>query len=120
CPTGGAVVTSGGDLSARWVIHAVGPVWGGGGAGEDALLSSAVSSALVRAEEIGAKSVALPAISTGIYGFPLERAARISVEAARSFAPNAQHVESVVFCLFDETAYGAFEAAVEAVSDRRL
>ena len=120
CPTGSAVVTRGGDLPARWVIHAVGPVWSGGGAGEDGLLSSAVSSSLARAEEIGAKSVALPAISTGIYGFPLERAARISVEAASSFALNAKHVERVVFCLFDETAYRAFEVALEAVSDRRL
>src|SRR5262245_62781661 len=63
CETGGAVVTGGGDLPARWVIHAVGPVWNGGGAGEERLLASAVAAALRRAEEIGAKSVALPAIS---------------------------------------------------------
>src|SRR6185295_13146168 len=75
CPVGGAVVTGGGDLPARWVIHAVGPVWRGGSAGEEDLLASAVRSSLERAEEIGAKSIALPAISTGIYGFPLDRAA---------------------------------------------
>jgi O-acetyl-ADP-ribose deacetylase (regulator of RNase III) len=112
CPTGSAVVTGGGELPARWVIHAVGPVWAGGGAGEDSLLSSAVSSALARAEEIGARSVALPAISTGIYGFPLERAAQISIRAARTFAPNAKTVERVLFCLFDEAAFAAFERAL--------
>ena len=112
CPTGGAVVTGGGDLPARWVIHAVGPVWSGGDAGEEGLLWSAVSSALSRAEEVGAKSVALPAIATGIYGFPLERAATISIQAARAFAPNAKNVERVVFCLFDEAAFNPFELAL--------
>jgi O-acetyl-ADP-ribose deacetylase len=114
CPTGGAVETGAGDLPARWVIHAVGPVWSGGDAGEDGLLSSAVSSALSRAEAIGAKSVALPAISTGIYGFPLERAATISLQAARAFAPKASAVERIVFCLFDETSFHAFERALAA------
>lgn len=117
CPTGGAVVTGGGDLPARWVIHAVGPIFRGGGAGEDALLGSAISTSLARAEEIGARAVALPAISTGIYGFPLERAAEISIRAAREFAPNAKAVERVVFCLFDETTYGAFERALGTEGD---
>jgi O-acetyl-ADP-ribose deacetylase len=112
CPAGGAVVTGGGELPARWVIHAVGPVWHGGGAGEDALLASAVRSALERAEEIGAKSVALPAISTGIFGFPLECAAGISAAEARRFAPGARSVERIVFCLFDDTALAAFEIAL--------
>jgi O-acetyl-ADP-ribose deacetylase (regulator of RNase III) len=116
CETGGAVVTGGGDLPARFVIHAVGPVWNGGGAGEDGLLGSAVRSALRRAEEVGARSVALPAVSTGIYGFPLERAAEISIRAAREFAPNAKTVERIVFCLFDETAHRAFQAAMDSVS----
>ncbi len=111
CATGGAVVTGGGDLTAKWVIHAVGPVWRGGGAGEEALLASAVDSALRRAEEIGAKSVALPALSTGVYGFPMEKAAAISIRQARRFAPSARHVERIVFCLFDEDAFEAFEKA---------
>jgi O-acetyl-ADP-ribose deacetylase len=113
CPAGGAVVTGGGELAARWVIHAVGPVWQGGGAGEEALLASAVSSALERAEEVGAKSVALPAISTGVFGFPLERAAGISAAEARRFAAGAKAVERIVFCLFDERAFEAFEDALE-------
>ena len=111
CATGGAVVTGGGDLQAKWVIHAVGPVWRGGGAGEEALLASAVSSALERAAEIGAKSVALPALSTGIYGFPMERAAEISLAAAQEFAAGANPVERIVFCLFEEKALEAFRRA---------
>jgi O-acetyl-ADP-ribose deacetylase (regulator of RNase III) len=115
CPTGNAVVTGGGDLPARWVIHAVGPVWGGGGSGEDGLLASAVRSCLERAEETGARSVALPALSTGVYGFPLERAARICVETARASAAAARSLERIVFCLFDETAYIAFERALASL-----
>jgi len=105
-------VTGGGDLTARWVIHAVGPVWMGGGEGEEELLASAVAASLSRAEEIGAKSVALPALSTGVYGFPIDRAAEISVEQARRFAGSAKTVEGIVFCLFDERAYGAFQRAM--------
>jgi O-acetyl-ADP-ribose deacetylase (regulator of RNase III) len=112
CPAGSAVVTGGGTLPARWVIHAVGPVWRGGQDGEEQLLASAVRSSLERAEEIGAKSVALPAISTGIYGFPLDRAAAISIREARGFAPRARFLERIVFCLFDATALAAFERAL--------
>ncbi len=111
CPVGGAVVTGGGELPARWVIHAVGPVWRGGQDGEERLLASAVRSALERAEEIGARSVALPAISTGVYGFPLGRAAEISIAEARRFSSSARSVERVVLCLFDDAALTAFEKA---------
>lgn len=109
CPVGEAVVTGGGDLPARWVIHAVGPVWRGGGSGEERLLASTIRSSLARADEVGAKSVAVPAISTGVFGFPLERAAAISVAEARRFAPKAKAVRRILFCLFDEEAYAAFE-----------
>ena len=113
CPVGQAVVTGGGNLPARWVIHAVGPVWRGGDFGEEMLLVSAVRAALKRADEIGAKSVALPAISTGVYGFPMQRAAELSVGAARSFAAEAQSVQRIVFCLYDGAALAAFERAFE-------
>ena len=109
-------MTGGGELPARWVIHAVGPVWRGGDLGEEDLLASAVRSALERAEEIGAKSVALPAISTGVYGFPLRRAAEISVAEARRFSSSARSVERIVFCLFDDSALAAFEKAGESVA----
>lgn len=114
CRTGSAVETGGGDLPAKWVIHAVGPVWHGGRAGEEELLASAVRCALERAEEIGAKSVALPALSTGVYGFPMERAAEISLAQARGFAPRARSVERIVFCLFDDRALAAFDRALGA------
>jgi len=109
CPTGAAVVTGAGNLPARWVVHAVGPIWRGGGEGEEMLLASAVRAALKRADDVGAKSVALPAISTGVYGFPLRRAAELSIGAARSFAAEARSIDRIVFCLFDQVSLDAFE-----------
>jgi O-acetyl-ADP-ribose deacetylase (regulator of RNase III) len=111
CAVGDAVVTAGGNLRARWVIHAVGPVWQGGEFGEEMLLAAAVRSALRRAEEVGAKSVALPAISAGIFGFPVDRVAEIAVEAARAFAESARSVERIVFSLFDAKSLTAFQRA---------
>ena len=116
CAVGDAVVTGAGDLPAKWVIHAVGPVGRGGVRGEDDLLESAVRAALRRAEEIGARSVALPAISAGVFGFPLYRAARISVAAARAFAQSAHTVEAILFCLFDEETCSAFRRELESPS----
>jgi O-acetyl-ADP-ribose deacetylase len=113
CTVGQAVVTRAGRLPAKWVIHAVGPVWKGGSFGEEMLLASAVLQALRRGEDIGATSVAVPAISTGVFGFPLASAAEISIAAARSFAPAAEYVQRIVFCLFDDTTYDAFHAALE-------
>lgn len=112
CAVGQAVVTRGGKLRCKWVIHAVGPVWKGGSYGEEMLLASAVLQALRRGEDIGATSVALPAISTGVFGFPLEMAAEITIAAARSFAPSAEYVQRIVFCLLDEKTHAAFEAAL--------
>jgi len=112
CAVGQAVVTRAGKLKAKWVIHAVGPVWKGGNYGEEMLLASAVLQALRRGEDIGATSVALPAISTGVFGFPLPMAAEISIAAARSFAPTAEYVQRIVFCLLDDKAHEAFEAAL--------
>ncbi|MFF4408911.1 O-acetyl-ADP-ribose deacetylase [Streptomyces sp. NPDC001262] len=107
-PTGRAVATTAGRLPARWVIHTVGPVWS---ASEDRseLLASCHRESLRVAEELGAKTVALPAISTGIYGWPMEDAARIAVEAVQQAETR---VEEVRFVLFDERAYEAFAAQV--------
>ncbi|WP_329402415.1 O-acetyl-ADP-ribose deacetylase [Streptomyces melanogenes] len=110
-PTGQAVATTAGRLPARWVIHTVGPVWQ---RDEDrsALLASCYRESLRVAGELGARTVAFPAISTGIYGWPLDDGARIAVRTVREAAPAAGSVEEVRFVLFDETAYRAFEEAV--------
>jgi len=113
CAVGGAVATGAGNLPARWVIHAVGPVWRGGDKGEDVDLASAVLAALRLADELGAKSIALPAISTGIFGFPAARAAEISIRAARSFAATSRSVERIVFCLFDDESLEVFRKELQ-------
>ncbi|MFD7695627.1 O-acetyl-ADP-ribose deacetylase [Streptomyces sp. NPDC059805] len=109
-PTGQAVATTAGKLPARWVIHTVGPVWS---SGEDrsGLLASCYRESLRVADELGARSVAFPAISTGIYGWPMDDGARIAVETVRA-AETA--VEEVRFVLFDTAAYEAFARRVEA------
>ena len=84
CPTGEARATPGFGLAAKWVIHAVGPIWRGGGQGEADLLASCYRRALEIADELGARSVAFPAISTGVYGYPRAEAARIAVETIRA------------------------------------
>ena len=106
-PTGQAVATTGGELPAKWVIHTVGPVYA---KSEDRshLLASCHAESLRVADELGAKSVAFPAISTGIYGYPLREAAPVALRAVRT-APT--EVERVLFVLFDEAALRAFEAA---------
>ena len=100
-PTGRAVATTAGKLPARWVIHTVGPVWRGGKNGEDELLYNAYVNSYRAAEELGAKSIAFPAISTGVYGFPKERAAGI---VARFITGTAREgsLERVVFVFFSE------------------
>ena len=109
CATGDAKATTAGELPARWVIHTVGPVWRGGDRGEDELLASAHRRSLEVAAELGARIVAFPAISTGVYGFPLERAAPIALRAAAE-APAA--IELVRFVLHGREAYAAFAAAM--------
>ncbi|MFI6147763.1 O-acetyl-ADP-ribose deacetylase [Streptomyces sp. NPDC051109] len=108
-PTGRAVATTAGRLPADWVIHTVGPVWS---RDEDRseLLASCYRESLRVAAELGARTVAFPAISTGIFGWPMDDGARIAVETARAAA--AAPVEEVRFVLFDEKAYAAFEAAL--------
>ncbi|MGW5233718.1 O-acetyl-ADP-ribose deacetylase [Streptomyces nodosus] len=105
-PTGRAVATTAGELDARWVIHTVGPVHRASG-GDPSLLISCYREALRVADELGARTVAFPAISTGACGWPLEDAARIAVEAVRAMDTA---VEEVRFVLFDDRAYEAFAA----------
>lgn len=103
CPTGEARITGGYRLPARYVIHTVGPIWRGGTANEDGLLASAYRSSLNLAMQKRLQTVAFPAISTGVYGFPADRAARIAVrEAAASLAAHAAPPRKVIFCCFSE------------------
>jgi O-acetyl-ADP-ribose deacetylase (regulator of RNase III) len=116
CPTGGAVVTVAGNLPARWVIHAVGPVWRGGGNGEAALLASAYLTSLRLADDLGARHVTFPAISTGVFGYPLDLAARIALEAAHDHLAGETRVERATFVLFSAGSLAAFEVALERLA----
>ncbi|MFG1297035.1 O-acetyl-ADP-ribose deacetylase [Xanthobacter variabilis] len=104
CPTGEARISPGFALPARRVIHTVGPVWHGGGAGEDALLASCYRESLALAAGEGLESVAFPAISTGVYGFPPERAAPLAVAAVLDHLESATSVARIVFCCFSPSA----------------
>jgi len=106
CPAGEVKATPGYRLPARWVIHAVGPVWQGGSKGEPELLASCYRRALEVAAELGARSVAFPAISTGVYHFPKDLAARIAVETVRS---SPAPVDLVRLVAFDEETYRLYE-----------
>ena len=106
CPTGDAKATPGFRLPARWIIHAVGPVWRGGDSGEPELLASAYRRSLAVADEISARSVAFPAISTGIYGYPLDAATAIAVRSCR----DAEAIVEVIrFVCFDDRTLAAYE-----------
>jgi O-acetyl-ADP-ribose deacetylase (regulator of RNase III) len=109
CKTGHAKVTGGHRLRAKWIVHTVGPVWRGGADGEPELLASCYAESLARADEVGATSVAFPAISTGVYGYPLGPAAVIAVDAVRRAATK---VAVVRFVCFDEQNLEAYEEAI--------
>jgi O-acetyl-ADP-ribose deacetylase (regulator of RNase III) len=111
CPTGEARITPGFKLPARFVIHAVGPMWEGGGAGEAELLSSAYRSAMRLAAESGVRSVAFPAISTGIYGYPQGPATEIAVSTIQAAANSGSSVQSVVFACFSSEVEQAYRGA---------
>jgi O-acetyl-ADP-ribose deacetylase (regulator of RNase III) len=112
CDTGDAKITGAGRLPARHVIHAVGPVWHGGGRGEPELLASAYRRAIELAAEHGDRRVAFPAISAGVYGYPLEQAARVALDAVRAAMDAHPEVEEARFWLFSQPAYDAFESAL--------
>ena len=112
CETGDAKLTGAGRLPVRHVIHAVGPVWHGGDRGEPAALAACYARAIELAAEHGDARVALPAISTGVYGYPLDQGARVAVEATRRALEAHPDVQEARFWLFGEDAYRAFEAAL--------
>jgi O-acetyl-ADP-ribose deacetylase (regulator of RNase III) len=112
CATGDAKMTRGYRLPARFVIHTVGPVWRGGGDDEDALLASCYRRSLEVAADAGLATIAFPAVSTGIYGFPADRAARIAVAAVRGTAAGLPAVRKVTFCCFGAASAAAHRAAL--------
>jgi O-acetyl-ADP-ribose deacetylase len=112
CPTGSAVVSDAGDLPARIVIHAVGPVWRGGSAGEPELLASAYRTSLDRAMAEGCLTVAMPSVSTGIYSYPVDDAAAIAIRTVEDWiAEHPDALESITFVLFSAATLAAFERA---------
>jgi O-acetyl-ADP-ribose deacetylase (regulator of RNase III) len=115
CPTGEARITAGFDLPARWVIHTVGPVWRGGSQGEDALLASCYRESLGLAQHAGARTVAFPAISTGAYGFPMARAARIAVAEIAAWLQDHPEVDRVILAVRGDEALRAHRDALATV-----
>lgn len=115
CPTGSAVITTGGSLKARHVLHAVGPVYSGGKRGEAELLSSAYLSSLKLAAEKGIKSIAFPSLSTGAYGYPAEEASRIALKTVIDYLKEHTEIKLVRFVLFGASAYRTYEAALNEI-----
>jgi O-acetyl-ADP-ribose deacetylase (regulator of RNase III) len=113
CPTGSAKITAGYNLPAKWVVHAVGPVWSGGKRGEDELLAGCYRTALALARDKQARSIAFPAISTGIYRFPLERATRIAISTVRDELAAHALPERVVFACFGAEAARVYNELIE-------
>lgn len=113
CPTGSAVISTAGKLPAKHVIHAVGPVWGGGNRGEAELLEAAYRRCLELAVEHNCRGIAFPSLSTGAYRYPVDQAARVALSTAIEFLRNNDLPERIIFVLFDQGAYGAFAAALE-------
>ncbi len=113
CPTGSAVISGGGQLKAQYVIHAVGPVWRGGTAGEAQQLAAAYRRCLELADEHGCASVAFPSLSTGAYRYPVDQASRVALATVIEFLKTHEQPALVRFVLFDAGAYGAYAAALE-------
>lgn len=116
CPTGSAVITAAGALPARWVIHAVGPVWQGGRDGEPERLASAYSTSLRLATEAGARTIAFPAISCGVYGYPTRAAGAVALRTVRDALAGGTTIERATFVLVSVATYDAFAAELAALS----
>ena len=116
CPTGQAVITTGGNLPAKYVIHTAGPVWEGGNSGEAELLASCYQSSLQLAVQNGIQGIAFPSISTGIYGYPTEKAAVVALTAVKEFVEqNNAAPTTIQFILFDEATHTCYLDALLAV-----
>lgn len=114
CKTGEAKITQGYNLPARWVIHTVGPVWQGGDRQEDALLTRCYRSCLTLAEQHGIRTIAFPSISTGVYRFPVDRAAKIAIAEIQQFLVNSTQIEQVTMVCFGTETYRAYSLASQS------
>ncbi|MDD5434296.1 MAG: O-acetyl-ADP-ribose deacetylase [Nitrospira sp.] len=117
CPTGGAVITTGGRLKARYVIHTVGPIYHGGGKGEPELLACAYRNSLTIALDKGIGSIAFPSISTGAYSYPLEAAAQIALRTVIGFLKEHGEITVIRFVLFSPKAYGVYKEALNLLTE---
>ena len=115
CKTGEAKITKGYNLPAKHVIHTVGPVWNGGNSGEDELLRNAYRNSLKLAAENNIKTIAFPAISTGVYSFPLERAVKIAVAEVLDFLGKNGSIEKVIFACYNEKAYECYNTMIDKI-----
>lgn len=115
CKTGDAKITKGYNLPADWVIHTVGPVWHDGKHGEDEQLASCYRRCLTIAEQYKIRTIAFPAISTGVYGFPPERAAKIAVKQVKTFLENPSSIEAVMFVCFNRQTSDCYRSAVKEI-----
>ncbi|MEL7567749.1 MAG: O-acetyl-ADP-ribose deacetylase [Dehalobacterium sp.] len=113
CNTGEAKITKGYKLPAKWVIHTVGPIWHGGNDGEDMLLAACYRNSLELAVKNGIKTIAFPSISTGVYRFPVDRAAAIAVREIKRFLKTDDSIEKVVMVCFNENVYGVYKALAD-------
>lgn len=108
CETGEAKITEGYNLPARFVIHTVGPVWHGGGYGEADLLRACYRNSLLLAEKHGLKSIAFPSISSGVYGYPLDKAAAVAIESVKAMKDSLKSIERIIFCCYSERALAIY------------
>ena len=115
CPTGEARVSKGYKLPAKWVIHTVGPIWGGGNRNEENLLANCYRNSFKAAQDLGIKSVAFPSISTGAYGFPLQRATEITLEETKKFLETDETLTKVVFVCFGEKVLNTYREVYKRV-----
>jgi O-acetyl-ADP-ribose deacetylase (regulator of RNase III) len=113
CKTGEAVITTGGKLPVKFVIHTVGPVWNGGNSNEEKLLADCYTHSLLLAKEHGVKTIAFPNISTGIYRFPKEEAAKIAVRSVKEFTGNDLALEEIMFVCFDDENYAIYNQLIK-------
>ena len=116
CETGEAKITKGYNLPAKWVIHTVGPVWSGGNSGEDELLASCYRQSLGLAEQYEIETIAFPAISTGVYRFPVERASKIAVSEVNKFLQGDRSLKEVIFVCFGQSTYDSYLKVMQEIT----